>query len=90
MFIGDNDGIYDPRLHNDRLLLGLKGTLSEAELYTLHQRLKAGRLSKVQCGEYAQRLPTGLIRIPQTQQVIKDPDIQVQHVSVTQRFYQSV
>ncbi|MEM9805512.1 MAG: recombinase family protein [Cyanobacteria bacterium P01_D01_bin.56] len=78
--IGDNDGIYDPRLHNDRLLLGLKGTLSEAKLYTLHQRLKAGRLSKVQRGEYAQRLPTGLIHIPQTQQVVKDPDIQVQHV----------
>ncbi len=78
--IGDNDGVYDPKLYNDRLLLGLKGTLSEAELYTIHQRLKAGRLSKVQRGEYAQRLPTGLVRMAQTQQVVKDPDAQVQQV----------
>src|SRR5262249_48034075 len=45
--IGDTDGIYDPRLYNDRLLLGLKGTMSEAELYLMRQRLNAGRLSKV-------------------------------------------
>ena len=45
--IGDTDGVYDPRLYNDRLLLGLKGTMSEAELYMLRQRLNAGRLSKV-------------------------------------------
>lgn len=44
--IGDNDGIYDPKVYNDRLLLGLKGTMSEAELYTLRQRLNAGRMSK--------------------------------------------
>ena len=45
--IGDTDGVYDPRLYNDRLLLGLKGTMSEAELYLMRQRLNAGRLSKV-------------------------------------------
>ena len=57
--IGDTDGIYDPRLYNDRLLLGLKGTMSEAEHYLMQQRLNAGRLSKVQQrGEYVQRLPT--------------------------------
>ena len=77
--IGDNDGIYDPKSHNDRLLLGLKGTMSEAELYTLRQRLNAGRLSKVQRGEYVQHLPTGLVRLS-SQQVIKDPDAQVCHV----------
>src|SRR6266702_2783061 len=77
--IGDTDGIYDPRLYNDRLLLGLKGTMSEAELYLMRQRLNAGRLSKVQRGEYVQRLPTGLVRLSD-QTVIKDPDQQIQHV----------
>lgn len=77
--IGDNDGIYDPKVYNDRLLLGLKGTMSEAELYTLHQRLNAGRLSKVQRGEYVQHLPTGFVRLS-NREVVKDPDAQVQHV----------
>jgi hypothetical protein len=77
--IGDTDGIDDPRLYNDRLLLGLKGTMSEAELYLMRQRLNAGRLSKVQRGEYVQRLPTGLVRLSD-QTVIKDPDQQIQHV----------
>ncbi len=77
--IGDTDGIYDPRLYNDRLLLGLKGTMSEAELYLMRQRFNAGRLSKVQRGEYVQRLPTGLVRLSD-QTVIKDPDQQIQHV----------
>ena len=77
--IGDTDGIYDPRLYNDRLLLGLKGTMSEAELYLMRQRLNAGRLSKVQRGEYVQRLPTGLVRLSD-KSVIKDPDQQMHHV----------
>jgi DNA invertase Pin-like site-specific DNA recombinase len=77
--IGDTDGIYDPRLYNDRLLLGLKGTMSEAELYLMRQRLNAGRLSKVQRGEYVQRLPTGLVRLAD-KCVVKDPDQQIQHV----------
>src|SRR2546421_5652874 len=77
--IGDTDGLYDPRLYNDRLLLGLKGTMSEAELYMMRQRLNAGRLSKVQRGEYVQRLPTGLVRLAD-KRVIKDPDQQVQQV----------
>jgi DNA invertase Pin-like site-specific DNA recombinase len=50
--MGDTDGIDDPRLSNDRLLLGLKGTMSEAELYVMRQRFNAGRLRKVQRGEY--------------------------------------
>ena len=77
--IADTDGLYDPRLYNDRLLLGLKGTMSEAEHYLMRQRLHAGRLSKVQRGEYVQRLPTGLIRLADNR-VIKDPDRQVQQV----------
>src|SRR5215470_3764285 len=77
--IGDTDGIYDPRLYNDRLLLGLKGTMSEAELHWLRLRLDAGRLSQVQRGVYRQALPTGLIRLPDGR-VVKDPDQQVCHV----------
>ena len=77
--IGDNDGVYDPRDYNARLLLGLKGTMSEAELHMLRQRLNAGRLSKIQRGEYVQRLPTGLVRLADNT-VIKDPDAQVRHV----------
>src|SRR5882724_7918936 len=53
--------------------------MSEAELYLMRQRLNAGRLSKVQRGEYVQRLPTGLVRLSD-QSVIKDPDQQIQHV----------
>jgi DNA invertase Pin-like site-specific DNA recombinase len=60
--IADADGIYQPRDFNDRLLLGLKGTMSEAELHSLRLRLDAGRLSKAQRGELMQHLPTGYIR----------------------------
>jgi len=60
--IGDSDGIYNPRDFNDRLLLGLKGTMSEAELHSLRLRLDAGRLSKAKRGELIQPLPTGLVR----------------------------
>jgi DNA invertase Pin-like site-specific DNA recombinase len=77
--IADVEGIYDPRLYNDRLLLGLKGTMSEAELHMLRQRMDAGRLSKVMRGEYVQHLPTGLVRLPD-KSVVKDPDEQVRQV----------
>ncbi len=77
--IADYEGVYDPRAYNDRLLLGLKGTMSEAELHMMRQRLNAGRLSKVQRGEYVQHLPTGLVRLPDGQ-VVMDPDAQVRHV----------
>ena len=77
--IDDTDGVYDPRLYNDRLLLGLKGTVSEAELYLMRQRLNAGRLRKAQHGEYVQRLPPGLVCLADNR-VVKDPDLQIQHV----------
>jgi DNA invertase Pin-like site-specific DNA recombinase len=77
--IADSDGIYDPRVYNDRLLLGLKGTMSEAELHLLRQRLDAGRMNQVKRGAYRQRLPTGYLRLPDGR-VIKDPDDQVRHV----------
>jgi DNA invertase Pin-like site-specific DNA recombinase len=77
--IADCDGVYDPRLYNDRLLLGLKGTMSEAELHMLRQRLDAGRMNQVKRGTYRQRLPTGYLRLPDST-VVKDPDEQVRHV----------
>jgi len=75
--IGDSDGIYNPRDFNDRLLLGLKGTMSEAELHSLRLRLDAGRLSKAKRGELIQHLPTGLIR--STEGIVAfDPDASVE------------
>ena len=74
--IGDVDGIYNPRDYNDRLLLGLKGTMSEAELHSLRLRLDAGRLSKAKRGELVQHLPTGLVRTTEGS-VIFDPDTSV-------------
>lgn len=78
--IADVEGVYDPRLYNDRLLLGLKGTMSEAELHMMRQRLNAGRVSKVFRGEYVQHLPSGLVRLPD-KRVVKDPDDQIRHVT---------
>jgi DNA invertase Pin-like site-specific DNA recombinase len=60
--IGDRDGVYDPGSANGRLLLGLKGTISEVELHTLRGRLTAGLLSKAERGELALLLPAGLER----------------------------
>ena len=76
--IADYDGIYNLRLYNDRLLLGLKGTMSEAELHLLRQRMEAGRMRQIERGTYRQTLPTGLVRLPEGT-VIKDPDTQVRH-----------
>jgi DNA invertase Pin-like site-specific DNA recombinase len=76
--IGDADGLYDPREYNDRLLLGLRGMLSEAELHLLRLRLKEGRLRRVERGEYRHHVPTGLTRLPDGR-VVKDPDQAVQH-----------
>jgi DNA invertase Pin-like site-specific DNA recombinase len=74
--IADADGIYHPREFNDRLLLGLKGTLSEAELHSLRLRLDAGRLSKAKRGELVQHLPTGYRRQPDGG-IDLDPDASV-------------
>ncbi|MCA1680335.1 MAG: recombinase family protein, partial [Actinobacteria bacterium] len=59
--IGDADGLYHPGSFNDRLLLGLKGTMSEAELHTLRARLEGGIRNKAQRGELRRGLPVGLI-----------------------------
>jgi len=75
--IADRDGIYDPASTNGRLLLGLKGQLSEFELHTIRSRLNAGLLNKAQRGDLCLALPIGLIRQPDGQ-VLKDPNLEVQ------------
>ena len=75
--IGDREGVYDPGSANGRLLLGLKGTISEVELHTLRGRLTAGLLSKAERGDLALALRAGLARGAQGA-VTKDPDRAVQ------------
>jgi len=77
--IGDLDGIYDPTDYNDRLLLGLKGAMSEAELHVLKQRMVAGKRAKAERGELGMLVPMGYVRRP-SGEVIKDPDEQAQAV----------
>ena len=74
----DEDGLYDPSQFNDRLLLGLKGTMSETELHVLRARLIGGVLNKARRGELKLRLPVGLAYDP-LDRVVLDPDQQVQH-----------
>ena len=73
----DEDGLYNPSHFNDRLLLGLKGTMSEAELHVLRARLEGGRQNKARRGELKFVLPVGLIYDMQDR-VVLDPDQQVQ------------
>ena len=76
--LADSDGIFDPRCYNDRLLLGLRGMLSEAELHLLRLRMDSGRQRQIAQGTYRQLLPTGLLRL-EDGRVVKDPDQQIQH-----------
>jgi DNA invertase Pin-like site-specific DNA recombinase len=73
----DEDGLYDPGNFNDRLLLGLKGTMSEAELHFLRARMRGGVLNKARRGELRTALPVGFVYAPDGQ-VVLDPDQQVQ------------
>lgn len=77
--IADADGLYDPMTYNDRLLLGLKGTMSEAELHILKQRMLEGKRAKARRGELGMRLPMGYVRHP-SGEVVKDPDEQARSV----------
>jgi DNA invertase Pin-like site-specific DNA recombinase len=72
--IGDGDGLYHPGSFNDRLLLGLKGTMSEAELHTLRQRLEGGIRNKAERGELRRGLPVGLVWGETDGEVLLDPD----------------
>jgi DNA invertase Pin-like site-specific DNA recombinase len=73
----DEDGIYNPAVFNDRLLLGLKGTMSEAELHVMRMRMIGGVLTKARRGELCPLLPIGLV-YGQENSVVLDPDQQVQ------------
>jgi DNA invertase Pin-like site-specific DNA recombinase len=75
--IADEDGLYDPRAPNDRLVLGLKGTRCSAELHILRARMRGGLLNKARRGALAVRLPVGYRRLGDGS-VVQDPDEQVQ------------
>ena len=72
--IGDTDGIYHPGLFNDRLVLGLKGTMSEAELHVLRARLLGAIRNKAARGELHRGLPIGLVRGEADGEVLLHPD----------------
>jgi DNA invertase Pin-like site-specific DNA recombinase len=76
--IADRDGVYDASTVNGRLLLGLKGQISELELHLLRGRLTEGILNKAKRGELALTLPTGLVRLP-SGEVVKHQDREVQN-----------
>lgn len=75
--LADESAVYDPRDPNDRLLLGLKGTLSEAELMTIRCRMHDGRWAKARRGELVASLPVGYVRT-ESGDVVPHPDQQVQ------------
>lgn len=76
--IADGESLHDPRIYADRLLLGLTGMMSEAELHQIKMRLHAGAWHKAERGELSQPLPAGLLRT-RTQEVILNPDEEVQN-----------
>jgi len=76
--ICDEDGLYDPCDFNDRLLLGLKGTMSEAELHFIRARLSGGIISKAKRGELVMALPVGFV-YDAAGKVVLDPDAGVRH-----------
>lgn len=76
-FIIDTDGIYDPRLSNDRLLLGMKGTMSEMELSLLRQRSQEALKLKAQRGELFASVAVGYLRTQDGDSIEKDPDTRV-------------
>src|SRR3954465_14658353 len=81
--IGDGDGIYHPGSFNDRLLLGLKGTISEAELHVLRARLQGGIRNKAERGELRKALPVGLVWGEQEGEILLDPDEAVRGAIIT-------
>ncbi len=86
--IGDNDGVYHPALFNDRLLLGLKGTMSEAELHIIRARLDGGIRNKAARGELRRGLPVGFVWGEADGEVLFHPDEAVTSAirSVFERF----
>jgi DNA invertase Pin-like site-specific DNA recombinase len=79
VLLADADGVYDPTEYADRLVLGLTGMMSEAELHILKQRMYQGKLNKARRGELVVRAPIGYVKSP-TGEVLFDPDEQAQDV----------
>ena len=77
--IVDADGCYDPADFNDQLLLGLKGTMSQAELHFIRARLQGGKRNKAQRGELRFPLPVGYVYGDEPGSVLFDPDAEVQN-----------
>ncbi len=77
--IGDEDGVYHPGLFNDRLLLGLKGTMAEAELHVIRARLEGGIRNKAARGELRRGLPVGFVWGDEDGEVLFHPDEAVTH-----------
>jgi len=77
--LADEDGVYDANDPNDRLILGLKGIMSEMELHTMRCRLERGKLNKAQRGELFHKVPLGYVKQP-TGEVVLDPDEQARAV----------
>jgi len=77
--LADQEGVYDPNEPNDRLILGLKGMMSELELTTMRNRLERGKLHKAERGELFTTAPLGYVRLPSGEMGL-DPDEQVQSV----------
>jgi DNA invertase Pin-like site-specific DNA recombinase len=75
--IADSERVYDPNLFTDRLLLGLSGMMSEAEVHQIKRRMHAGAWNKAKRGELRHPLPVGLLRLP-TSEVILHPDEEIQ------------
>jgi DNA invertase Pin-like site-specific DNA recombinase len=75
--IADSEHVYDPAIYSDRLLLGLSGIMSEAELHQIKRRLQTGAWNKAARGELRLALPVGLLRLP-TGEVILHPDQEIQ------------
>ncbi len=79
VLLADQDGVYDPSDPNDRMLLGLKGTMSEVELHTMRNRLHRGRMNKAQRGEMFHGVPMGYVILPNGE-INQDPDEQARSV----------
>jgi hypothetical protein len=77
--IVDADGCYDPADFNDQLLLGLKGTMSQAELHFIRARLQGGKRNKAQRGELRFPLPVGFVYGEDPGSILLDPDVEVQN-----------
>ncbi len=77
--LADPDAVYDPGYYNDRLLLGLKGTMSEAEIFLIRQRMLSAKRAKAERGELVLALPVGYVRRLSGEAAF-DPDEQAQHV----------